>query len=189
MFPIKLESVFGRPKRWRAIFGGIDVIRPGKREATEAVLIAAQDALSQDYDPTLDQYAGYYVLIYCDRGAYCYRSGKLVEIGEGYDTAVSMGTADRAEVVRAARRHLAQMAWPESSGFDFLTNREDWPGILDHAHWIGFQRAYTAARGQGKGDVEAHAFACQTADAAHWLTGAEPQYVEYARERIAEGRR
>lgn len=157
-----------RPQGWRAKLGPIDVIRPTKTEARTALLALVEERLAGSFEPAMFDLGDYRVLVYRTLEGWVYRIWSVLNSFSRDGATITCGTADRDAAIRSAKLHLAQIAFPECTGLDLLA--DDRIALLQHLHWLGFQRAYTFARdGDGLSDVEAHTFACQHADDLRWL--------------------
>lgn len=71
-------------------------------------------------------------------------------------------TPTKAETIRAARYHTAQVGWQYGDD-EAATAYVDPQDRANIASWIRFQNAYRRLKNEGKSDVEAHDLACRAA--------------------------
>lgn len=124
----------------------------------------ADTALAGNYTPCILRFKGNTVLVWREpRHGWGYRllSDADHVVGNG-DLYASTGYADKAEVVRSAKKHLAQASYVPGSTLDEMdalayVHKDD---RRDLQSWIAFQIRYAAARATGKTDHEAHQSAC-----------------------------
>ena len=157
---------------YRARLGPIDVICPTKAEARDALMKVVEGALSGEWTPALFLYGIQYALVYRNPHGWAFQFGNIAN-GCRFDVSIGLGDINRDDAIRSTKMHLAQSAWPALNGLDLLAGDHD--AILDHLHWIGFQRAYIAAI-EGQEDVDdhkAHTYACRHADEDDFLMADE----------------
>lgn len=157
----------GRRKRieYRATLGPVTVVYSTKKLASDELVKTVETLISGSFEPALYTYAGRSVVVYRMLEGWCYRvyEGVTASTMESAPSVtVQVGQSDRKAAIRSARKHLAQMAYPHFDALDLLVGDDE--AILDHLHWIGFQRAYAEHQFSGHADQECHTFACAHAD-------------------------
>lgn len=183
---IKTERTYAlgmkRNTGWRARLGDIDVIRPTQREAIEAVTDLAETMVSGSFEPETMAFGEYCAIVYRDITGWQYSILHRSDMNGSERSRVSCGSYDRRVAVNLARRHMVQMAYP-LTGLGYLADREDWYGILDQMHWLGFQRAYERARRKFKDgtDAEMHRYATEHGDDADLFRSAEIEILDQAK--------
>lgn len=178
----------GRTSGWCAALGEIEVGRPTKREATDALMAAVWRALSGSYEPIYIEYVDYRAIVYRTPRGWQYRIGPDCNDPDDLPVTVSCGDQTREQTIRSARKHLAQNAYPWRNGLDFFLSDgsilpDDMDAMRDHAGWVSWQRAFKAEQNRladlgetDEGNAKAHAYASRNAHAyGSWLTDAERQ--------------
>lgn len=196
---IKTERTFSlgskRNAGWRASLGPIDVIRPTQKEAIYALCDEIEDVISGSYEPSVLTFGGYVALIYRETVGWHYRIQRLAELADGSVSTVGLGHASRTEAIKTTRRHLVQVAYPYDHlhSLEYLEAAGDLDGVMDHAHWLGFQRAYSKAKwaaeaaGQTISNDELHRIAGAHGDDPDLLERYERAVIERVRARISNG--
>lgn len=155
---------------WRAKLGDVDVVRPTKKEAHDALIEALREIVSGSYQPeSIGYITGGRVLVYRKPEGWCY----VISDDRVWSSEIQLGSGvGRTEAIRKARLHLAQTAYPDYSALSIL--EPDGEAVITHLRWISWQRAYTHAEMLGDDDLEAHHFACeQSNDIRRWLSSSE----------------
>lgn len=182
----KLLTLRGRSAGYKARLADVERVGRTQTEARDNLVAAVEGMISGSFEPSLLSYGPNVAVVWRDMYGWSYRIGPAHEIDTRSTSKVSLSTYDRSEAILAARRTLVQMAYPKLAGLAFLCSARDWHGVLDQAHWLGFQRAYERARQSGADDVEAHRIACEAANDPALIGDEERQFVERAR--VALGR-
>ncbi len=168
----------GPKGHWFAALGPISLTAATKTEARESLIAVVEQAISGEWQPEHLAYGNHTALVYRDIQGWHYQ---FQEVGQRHCTTISSGTDGRTETISAAKKHLAQAAYPGSNGLAFLGN--DYRAILDHLHWIGFQRAYQHAMSMtGVTEPKMHQYACEKANDPRWLNPDEIQALDDAQQ-------
>lgn len=164
-------SGIGPRGHWRAKLGDVDVVRPTKKEAHDALLTLLSEIVSGSYQTEVISYqTDYLAIVYRKLEGWCY----VVSDGTGRKPAEVQvgGKFSRAEAIITAKRHLAQMAYPMYNGLSLLES--DSAATLSHLRWIAWQRAYEHAKSlDGMTDAKAHDYASVVGHPECWLTRSE----------------
>ena len=134
------------------------------RTVTEAKRAAGElirERLAGDYNPYLVEYRGYVSLVY--RTPSDGWVSRLISDGaDGLRTGTiygGSGVSDRAEAIRKAQVHVAQLGWQAADGLtvpDFIRDESDRRDL--ESHYRFFQR-HASAKARGLSDCDAHAYA------------------------------
>jgi hypothetical protein len=185
----KLSRLGRRNAGWRASLGPIEEIRPTKSEAVYALCDTIEAVISGSFAPATLSFGSYVTTVYRDITGWGYETSS----GSGSVARVGLSAnASRTEAIRLARRHLVQMAYP-LDGLRYLESAGDLDGVLQHAHWLGFQRAYSTAKyrseetGQEVNESEWHRIACDHADDPDLMQPHERAVIDRVRSKIAAG--
>ncbi len=140
-------------------------------ESTSSVTIG-------EWQPEHLAYGNHTALVYRDIQGWHYQ---FQEVGQRHCTTISSADS-RTETISAAKKHLAQAAYVNGvgaeNGLGILTG--DHHAIIDHLHWIGFQRAYAFQRASGAYEAIAHGYACANASDPGWLSSDEIRALDDA---------
>ena len=193
------ETVFprghGRGYQWRASLGEICVVRPTQKEARDALIETVQEIISGSYEPAVLTFGGYVSIVYRETVGWHYRVNRIAELADGSVSTVGLGRSTRTEAIRSARRHLVQIAYPfdHLHSLEYLEAAGDLAGVIDHAHWLGFQRAFSKAKwgaeaaGTEISNDELHRIAGAHGDDPDLLERSERIVIERVRARISNG--
>jgi hypothetical protein len=171
-------------RTYRAALGPMEAIAPLKTDARDRLLVAIEQAISGSWEPAMMAYGTARVLMYRTINGWCYRYWEHLTMFSPVGAVIECGQVNREDAIRSAKRHLAQNAWPDLNGLDLLIG--DHTAILDHLHWIGFQRTYAWAMNATTGFTESsmHQYACEHANEDRWLTPDEIAARDAARQSL-----
>lgn len=135
------------------------------RTVTEAKKDAGQkirDMLAGSYMPHVVTYRGWAMLVYREPfSGWCTRTIADDEgIRSGTDGGSCHGYNDQFDAMKAARMHVAQMAWTEADGLTapaFLPDQE----AREFVSWAKFQIACLRFRAEGMPEIDIHRAACE----------------------------
>ncbi len=149
-------------KTVRLTYFGMDgkgaTLTEAKKDAGKKIEAVLHDVFS---GPVLLEHRGHACILV--RGLYGWEKHTILRPGEPLklNPCHSQGGPDLAWELHWARLNLAQNAWALEDGLDPPEILEgDERLIGEHRSWVGFQLAYQAATKDGRGDTEAHRWAC-----------------------------